>query len=344
MTAILPEAGGFLPHHHFWSPDSFALERARIFGRCWLYMGVFDTTGELSATMAGLRFTVRREAGDPSGGTPPGTGLSGVCHDGARVRPLEVDRCGALVFARVAQEGGPTLAQHLAPYAGRLAAMSANCVHPEPPVDIPFQANWKVLVENTMDDFHGSTVHPGTIHPSVHPDWQTHLATGRHGANSDSSWRLADGTAGWWRKLDAKLKLARFAEEPLYRHLFIFPNFYLASFHGAVVIPHRVDPAAPDAAVLRWQLFLPTTSLETARGRAFHRSTAAYLVASAIGVIEEDRPVCEAVQQGRPAALGNGVYGRRERRLLDFHAAVAAHLAAPPVPAPVAAPMPKGDA
>lgn len=316
MTAIFPEAGGFLPHHHFWSEDGFALERERVFGRCWLYMGVFDDSGELSAEMAGLRFTVQR-AGDR---------LQGVCHDGDRVRPLDIDRCGALVFARVAQDGGPTLAEHLHPYAERLAAMSANCIHPEPPVGIPFQANWKALVENTMDDFHGSTVHPDTIHPAVHPDWQTHLTTERHGANSDSRWLLADGTAGWWAKLDAKLRLARFAEEAFYRHIFIFPNFYLASFHGAVVIPHRVDPLAPDAAVLRWQLFLPTTRLETPRERAFHRSAAAYLVASAIGVIDEDRPVCEAVQQGRPAILGNGVYGRRERRILDFHTAMLTQL------------------
>ncbi len=323
MTAIVPKAGEFLAHHHFWTEDSFALERARIFGRCWLYMGVFDVTpgatDELSAEMAGLRFAVRRD----------GDALSGVCHDGEAARPLEVDRCGALVFARVAQDGGPSLAEHLSPYAERLAAMSVNAVNPEPPVAIPFQANWKALVENTMDDFHGSTVHPKTIHPAVHPDWQTHLTTERHGANSDSSWLLADGAAGWWAKLDAKLKLAKFAEEARYRHIFIFPNFYLASFYGATIIPHRVDPVAPDAAVLRWRVFLPTTRLETARDRAFHRSTAAYLVRSATGVIEEDRPACAAVQQGRPAILGNGVYGRRERRILDFHAAVAAHLAEP---------------
>lgn len=312
MTAIFPEDGEFLPHSHFWTGDAFARERAHIFGRCWLYMGVFGEEDSLTAEMAGLSFAVRRS----------GDALSGTCRDGDRVRPLQVDRCGALVFARVAQDGGPTLAEHLHPYGERLAAMSANCLHPEPPVGIPFQANWKALVENTMDDFHGSTVHPQTIHPAVHPDWQTHLATERHGANSDSRWLLADGTAGWWAKLDAKLRLAKFAEETFYRHTFIFPNFYLASFYGAVVIPHRVDPVAPDAAVLRWQLFLPTTRLETPRERAFHRSTAAYLVSSAAGVIAEDRPVCEAVQQGRPAILGNGVYGRREQRILDFHAAM----------------------
>lgn len=324
MTAIFPdpEAPGFLPHHHFWEPGSFALERERIFGRCWLYMGVTGGDGgALTAEMAGLRFTVAERDGRLDGR------VEEAWREGGAVRPLQVERCGALVFARVAREGGPTLAEHLAPYGPRLAAMSANCVNPQPPVGIPFQANWKVLVENTMDDFHGSTVHPGTIHPAVHPDWQSHLATERHGANSDSSWLLADGTAGWWEKLHARLAFTRFAEEARYRHIFIFPNFYLAAFHGAVVIPHRVDPVAPGSSVLRWQLFLPATRTGTAREQAFLRSTAAYLVASATRVIEEDRPVCEAVQQGRPGISATGVYGRRERRLLDFHAAVAAHLA-----------------
>lgn len=317
---IIPESGAVLPHSHFWTGEAFTLERERVFGRCWLYMGVFDDTDVLTAEMAGLRFELQRR----------GAAMEGVCRDGERVRPLQVDRCGALVFARVAPEegraSGPTLADHLAPYGERLALMSSNCLNPQPPVGIPFQANWKALVENTMDDFHGSTVHPDTIHPAVHPDWQSHLVTERHGANSDSRWLLADGTAGWWAKLDAKLRLRRFAEEAVYRHIFIFPNFYLASFYGATVIPHRVDPVAPDASILRWQLFLPTTRLETAREQAFHRSTAAYLIESAGTVIAEDRPVCEAVQQGRPGIADlpgfTGIYGRRERRILDFHQAM----------------------
>lgn len=320
VQSIVPEAGAFLPHSHFWTGEAFARERERVFGRCWLYMGVFDDTNVLTAEMAGLRFELRRQ----------GEAMDGVCRDGERVRPLQIDRCGVLVFARVAPgedgNGGPTLAEHLAPYGERLAMMSVNCLNPQVPVGIAFQANWKALVENTMDDFHGSTVHPDTIHPAVHPDWQSHLVTERHGANSDSRWLLADGTAGWWAKLDAKLRMRRFADESFYRHTFIFPNFYLATFYGATVIPHRVDPVAPDASVLRWQLFLPTTRLETAREQAFHRSTAAYLIESAGTVIAEDRPVCEAVQQGRPGIADlphiTGIYGRRERRILDFHQAM----------------------
>lgn len=325
VQSIVPETGAFLPHNHFWTEEAFVRERERVFGRCWLYMGVFDDTNLLTAEMAGLRFELQRR----------GEAVEGVCRDGERVLPLQIDRCGALVFARVAQEGGPTLADHLAPYGERLATMSANCLNPQAPVGIPFQANWKALVENTMDDFHGSTVHPDTIHPAVHPDWQSGLVTERHGANSDSRWLLADGTAGWWAKLDAKLRMRRFAEEPFYRHTFIFPNFYLATFYGATAIPHRVDPVAPDASVLRWQLFLPTTRLETAREQAFHRSTAAYLIQSAATVIAEDRPVCEAVQQGRPGIADlphiAGIYGRRERRILDFHQAMLRQLGETPV-------------
>ncbi|CAO3362879.1 RHO alpha subunit C-terminal catalytic domain-containing protein [Azospirillum melinis] len=320
VHSIVPDDGAFLPHNHFWTEEAFAQERERIFGRSWLYMGVFDDTHVLTAEMAGLRFELHRR----------GETMEGICRDGDRVRPLQIDRSGALVFARVAPkdggEGGPTLAEHLAPYGERLAIMSANCLNPQAPVGIAFQANWKALVENTMDDFHGSTVHPDTIHPAVHPDWQNNLVTERHGANSDSRWLLADGTAGWWAKLDAKLRMRRFADEPIYRHTFIFPNFYLATFYGATVIPHRVDPVAPDASVLRWQLFLPTTRLETAREQAFHRSTATYLIQSAGTVIAEDRPVCEAVQQGRQGIADlphmTGIYGRRERRILDFHQAM----------------------
>jgi len=77
------------------------------------------------------------------------------------------------------------------------------------------------------------------------------------------------------------------------------------------------DLASPNAFV--------TTRLETAREQAF-RSTATYLIQSAGTVIAEDRPVCEAVQQGRPGIADlphiTGIYGRRERRILDFHQAM----------------------
>ncbi|WP_372400664.1 hypothetical protein ABMY26_35550 (plasmid) [Azospirillum sp. HJ39] len=96
VHSIIPENGDFLPHRHFWAGEAFAQEREWVFGRCWLYMGVFDDTNLLTAEMAGLRFELRRRDG----------AMDGVCRDGERVRALQIDRCGALVFARVAPEDG----------------------------------------------------------------------------------------------------------------------------------------------------------------------------------------------------------------------------------------------
>lgn len=307
--------GGRLAHRHYWDDTVFATERDRLFARTWQFLGLSqDRT--LAAEIAGLRYDA----------TYGGSGWDGVCRSGDKSWPLAFATVGSLLFARVANADRPSLADSVAPFADDLALATEGLAPGLPEASVAAACNWKLLIENTLDDFHGPTVHPNTIHPAVHADWQTHLTTSRAGANSSSAWLLADETAAWWAKLDEKMRFRRFRAENIYRHIFIFPNFYLASFFGAMVIAHRIDPVAADRSVLRWRLFLPGDEPRSPREAALLRSTAQYLAASARRVIEEDRPVCEAVQRGRPGALGDGIYGLREQRLLDFQATVAAIL------------------
>lgn len=232
--------------------------------------------------------------------------------------------CGRFIFRRQVADASP-LATWLGPMAGRLELLSQALDSPVASGSVDFAANWKILVENTLDDFHGSTVHPQTIHPAVDTDWRRHLHTDRAGPHSRSRWKLSDGTAAWWDKLVARGALRRFANQDQYDHCFIFPDLYVASFHGTMVIVHRVVPLSVDHTRLEWRTFLPAAADDT-KAASFRRGLVSMLSGSARQVIEEDRPLCEQVQQARRAATGPGVLGWREQRIGDVHEALAALL------------------
>lgn len=237
----------------------------------------------------------------------------------------DVEACGSFLFHRQRADA-PPLADWLGPFAARLELMSPALSAPVGSEAVEFAANWKILVENTLDDFHGSTVHPQTIHPAVDADWRQHLRSERHGPHSHSSWKLSADTAQWWEKLVARGGLARFATQDRYDHTFIFPDLYVASFHGAMVMVHRVVPLAVDQTRLEWRTFLPASNPGDRKGDAFRRSLAGQLALSARQVIEEDKPLCEMVQAGRAGATGTGILGWREQRIGDVHDALAALL------------------
>ncbi|MBB6252252.1 RHO alpha subunit C-terminal catalytic domain-containing protein [Nitrospirillum iridis] len=315
-----------LPAAWFAEPARFTQELAAL-RRQWLYVGtVFDAP--LARTVLGTPIALAAD-------------LTATDDEGRRV---ETATCGAFVFARLTAppDGGPRLVDHLGPVADHLARLSGQCDQAIAADDLDFAANWKVLVENTMDDFHGSTVHPTTIHPAVHADWQTHLATTRFGRHSLSSWLLSDETETWWRRIDAKAGLRRVTNHARYDHCFVFPNLYVASFYGAMVVVHTVEPLAVDRSRLDWRLFLPVTAPERPAVSAFRRSLSTVIAASARAVILEDRPLCERVQRARGAALGPGILGRRERRIADFHHAWARALGLDTPPPPADAPYEEG--
>ncbi|OYQ34224.1 hypothetical protein CHU95_12300 [Niveispirillum lacus] len=241
-------------------------------------------------------------------------GLAGDDVDGADLVSL-----GGFLFRQQVPDA-PPLAEWLGPFAADLLARATALDSPVAQDAAVFAANWKILVENTLDDFHGPTVHPHTIHPAVHADWRQHLSTKRAGPHSRSSWKLADATAAWWQKLVARGGLRRFADQDRYDHVFIFPDLYVASFYGTMVIVHRVVPEAVDRSRLEWRTFLPSNGLVDAKSASFRRGLVAMLSAAARQVIEEDKPLCEQVQIARAAAIGPGILGWREQRIGDVHA------------------------
>jgi phenylpropionate dioxygenase-like ring-hydroxylating dioxygenase large terminal subunit len=85
---------------------------------------------------------------------------------GARLTPIEVATCGALVFGRFPSEhAGESLQDFLAEGFPILEALSRMTEKPRMVVDTT-NANWKLYVHITLDDYHAPAIHSSTVRSS----------------------------------------------------------------------------------------------------------------------------------------------------------------------------------
>ena len=304
-----------LSHDAYFSPDIAEIERDRIFGVSWLYAGI---TGEFSAEprlieTAGWIVAISRQ----------GDVWFGQTGD----RPVVIALCGSLVFFSLAPRP-PALESYLAPFFDTLQTMSEPLTASDRRMTRTVQANWKIAAENALDDYHAAAVHPKTLYPSMLVQGERRIELDRAGKHS--LWRnfLNDSDAGFWNKLAHRLGLDHGGQAADYRHLFIFPNFYLASFHSIAFILHRLNPIGPGKTELALEFCMPVGP--STRGRdTLKRAALADFVPKADTVLSEDIAVCEAAQKGRYFAVRPCLLGALEQRVGDFQDAVLAHIQEP---------------
>lgn len=297
-----------LDHDAYYTTDTATLERDKVFGRAWLYAGIagdFSTAPRL-IDAAGMAVAISHD------------GRDWAAQAGDRAAAIAL--CGTLVFVSLAPAPEP-LAQYLKPFFEILETLSAPLTGSDQRLSRTIQANWKIMAENALDDYHTAAVHPKTLYPSMVVEGERRISLDRAGGHSLWRNRLNESDAAFWAKIAARLGTTNPDRPDDYQHLFIFPNFYLASFGGVAFILHRLDPIGADAVALRLELCLPLPQPTPARA-ALRRAVLADFVAKAEAVLQEDIEVCEASQRGRRFAIRRGLLGERERRIADFQAAL----------------------
>lgn len=314
--ASLPAADGvlavppLLAHAEYLTQDAFLADRRTLFERCWLFAGLADDLmADGRITVAGAEVALRHE----------GATWHGSC-DG---RAIAVESCGNLVFVSLAAQPEP-LERHLHPFSPLLRTISSGLGVSDRRGHRAVAANWKILVENAIDDYHAATVHPRTLYPSMLKGGRRLTRLTREGPHSLWQNELSDDDQLFWEKARRRLGLAAYAEESDYRHLFLFPNFYLSSFCATLVMLHRVEPLAPGRARLDWWLCLPRVAGSAPARDRLRRVLVEDLARQAEQVIGEDAAVCELAQKGHRFAVHAGLLGRREHRVLDFQQAILA--------------------
>lgn len=244
-----------------------------------------------------------------------------------RLEAWQVATCGNLVFVRATSAGAP-LQDYLGPLFQEISEMTA-CLGPLLDVNrMIIRANWKVVVENTLDDQHVDFVHPTTF-------GRLKLRVEEYSHYSQHS-KMRATYSGRGRILLEHINRS-FRGRPWpadgYQHYLIFPNLTIATSFGVSFSIQTIRPLTADETEFVSYVFL-TTGLEepyTQEILQFSNS----IIEFNQQVFEEDRIVCEGVQSGIREMAAQGVLSPDQDRVLDFHKqykAIMAKLGADSVP------------
>lgn len=265
-----------------------------------------------------------------------------------RLSRWHVRTIGPIVFIKK-EFAGETLAaddleQQLGDFAEPLAQLASACGELVENTEHVVKANWKLVVENTLEGYHVDCVHPNTIRKlgmtglktpaSGEPAEEATVETGSRftfsGQNSAVFSPLNPEVSA---RMDRTYKFLGNRPQKLvgYRHYYFFPNFVFASTRGESFSIQRILPIDERTTELTSFLFATNgfgelSKMEAALKKQFYASAAEFVRA----IFLEDAGICEQVQRSIGFAHGLGVLSDEEERICAFHQAYRAALAAKP--------------
>jgi phenylpropionate dioxygenase-like ring-hydroxylating dioxygenase large terminal subunit len=229
----------------------------------------------------------------------------------ARLQSVRLETCGDLVFVAL-DDRAPPLAEFLGPFYDRGQAWFSGDTQFVDGWTTAAAANWKVLIENSVESYHVPFVHPVSF--GVAPAEEIC----RHELAAAASTFQSDETLAWrqW----GQSFLARSLGLPvtnLYTHHLAYPHLqFVHTDVGRLTI--MIVPTSPATCEQRVWAFAP---------QGARRNPWAWLVRSIMRfvvpfesrrVLGEDARILSDVQQGLQASPHRGVIGTREERVYAF--------------------------
>jgi phenylpropionate dioxygenase-like ring-hydroxylating dioxygenase large terminal subunit len=175
------------------------------------------------------------------------------------------------------------------------------------------RANWKVLIENTLESYHVGFIHPNTFSrlgagegtfgwQPPHSSWQTPLGQ-KYSARMGKVMPLFDSRPF---KLEG------------YRHQLVFPNLTIASTQGTSFSVQFFEPTAPNETRFSSMVFQSELGEMSEATQAAISVLNSSVVEFNRAVFNEDKAVCEQVQLGVAEASQPGILSDEELRVGDF--------------------------
>lgn len=240
---------------------------------------------------------------------------------GLALRPFPLAVCGKFIFVRIAPEG-PSLAEFLGGVAETLEQVSDGLDTRIDRTEWFIDANWKVVIENTLEAYHVGFVHPTTFKPLGLQGLDFRF----DGAHAAYLGHIDDAANAPAQRLRSKFSSRVFTPDG-YFHQLVFPNLLTSTSHGLVTSVQYHHAIAPGRTRMVSHLFhkAPDTDAKITAGmldvlydaaRRFNLTT-----------LQEDADICRAVQLGVHQADKPGLLSDEEVRILRFHDAYLARMA-----------------
>ena len=171
------------------------------------------------------------------------------------------------------------------------------------------QCNWKLIVENVLEAYHLSAVHPKTFV--------------RSGFTASSRSEIVIEGIGSKLVVFPHERVAEPLAEmfpgivPSYSHGYLFPNLFVSCTNGLIDFVSNVLPVSADQALLHYRLFA------NRRCQQLKPAVLQYLKEESVKFTEaalaEDKAILENCQLGMLSAAGAYTLGAREKRIDAFH-------------------------
>lgn len=226
-----------------------------------------------------------------------------------------VEACGKLVFVSQ-QHDGVSLRDYLGSFYQAIEEISPHIGAELHFGTVPHKANWKVLVENVLDNLHCNLLHKETFFAwgYCRLPLEDTIIDGPH--SSFHVPRMEMEREGSRRRALSHLAGRGFAHDSFY-HVLIFPNLLIASTEGYSFYVGHVIPTAPNETMLRTRYFEPAVELSAGK-RARQDLVNETTRDQALKIIEEDRPILENVQRGIEISEKPGIVAESEVRVRAF--------------------------
>ena len=232
-----------------------------------------------------------------------------------RLTSWQAECCGGLVFVRQTSDG-PSLREYLGDCFDSVAQMTSALGPQIDRNEMLIAANWKVLVENTLESYHVDFVHTdsfkklGTVCGEANWQWQL--------PHSCYTSPLAEKYDAGARKF-----LKVFDERPVtlpgYLHQLVFPNLTIASTYGTSYSIQHFEPLGAEQTRFTSYVFQTQLANEPQGAKATIVETINHSVRDFNRqVFEEDRAVCEGVHKGAKQTRGGGILSDEELRVSQF--------------------------
>ena len=228
------------------------------------------------------------------------------------LKKVKVQLCGDLVF--VCRDTNSTdLKTYLGDLYSEIEAMTQACGALLDENVMEINANWKILVENTLESYHVGFVHPETF-------GRLGLGDGCfswHGPHS--SWQAPVGKMGE-KRVERLMPLlnSRPVKLPGYNHKYIFPNLTIASTYGATFSVQLIEPISAECTRFTSLVFQTVLGSESQAGEEVLCALGESAKRFNREVFQEDKIICEQVHLGSCESESPGILSDEELRVFRF--------------------------
>lgn len=279
------------------SPEFFEREKTALFRGHWHQVALAKDLARSGNTIAcdvmGTKVVIRNMGGVLRASDPA----------------IEVEVFCSMVFVNLAPDG-----RTIREYFGMIAQdLEANFRGYRPfwSWTTEHDANWKIVIENTVEGYHVPIVHPATF--ITYPEEKDY----RHVLASDHS-VFENRTAGGWA--ERRLEAARMVKDPQSRNhtqIHVFPN-YLIDYMGVARIFFFPTPLSAGRTRFVMHAFMPGDLRRGPFAKRAARRFSDWVRVIYERVMAEDMAIWPQIQRGSAHSPYPGILSCREERVYHF--------------------------